>query len=70
MLSCLSLVYPAGYLEHRAQLEKERKRKAGEEEGDLENEEDEDEKTSAPTKKKAKTVYNTSHSSSHIKKLS
>ena len=48
----LSLVYPAGYLEHRAQLEKERKRKSGEEE--------EEDDTSAPAKKKAKTVYSIS----------
>ena len=56
----ISLVYPAGYLEHRAQLVKEKKRKSGEEEehGDLENEEDEE--TSAPAQKKAKTIYNIS----------
>ena len=55
----ISLVYPAGYLEHRAQLEKEKKRKSGEEEeGDEEDEEDED--TSAPAKKKAKTIYSIS----------
>ena len=53
----LSLVYPAGYLEHRAQLEKEKKRKSGEEDGVEEDKENQDEETSAPAKKKAKTVY-------------
>ena len=48
----LSLVYPAGYLELKAQQEKERKRKFGEE-----GEEDEEEATSAPAKKKAKTIF-------------
>ena len=53
----LSLVYPAGYLELKAQQEKERKRKCGEEgENDEAKEENDEEATSAPVKKKAKTI--------------
>ena len=47
----LSLIYPAGYLELKAQQEKEKKRKSGEKGEDDEEVEEEEGATSVPAKK-------------------